>query len=195
MKEEFAVLYDRLPVGKAQMVRQGLYYRISCRYRLSSGELCRLIAVWHGGWENIGIPVPEEDGFFLVKKIPAKKLPEMDVNFCLLPAGTYPDDMQKTEDPESNVSVAPEVPEAKDTGTITVTEEMMKAERRPISEDEPFCDLHRLENARSESTEGQTFAVLEARISQLQQEPDGAMIRAVDIGIDGNFEDVVSEPV
>ena len=69
MRHEFVVLYEQRPVGKAEVVKDGLYYRVTCRYRLPSAEVCRVIIKWTAGWKNIGIPVPEGDGFILSKKI------------------------------------------------------------------------------------------------------------------------------
>jgi len=188
MKEEFSVLYDRTPVGKAEVIRQGLYYRISSRYRLSSGEVCRLIVKWPGGWENIGIPVPEGDGFSLVKKVPVKKIPEADVSFQLIPAGTDPVEPEQRKDTAED---------SKEEVILSVsTDEMTKdTERRPISEDQPFDDLDRLENARLDTADGQAYAVFDEEISQLQPETDGTVVGPEDIGIDRGGEDPFSEPV
>ena len=192
MKEEFSVLYDRTPVGKAEVIRQGLYHRISCRYRLSSGEVCRLIVKWPGGWENIGIPVPEGEGFLLVKMVPVKKIPEADVSFHLIPAQKDPaeaDHRKDTGASETQVMHA-EVPQQE-----PVDEETKGPERRPIREDMPFSELDRLENARLDAEDGQAYAVFEDGISELQPEPDGTVVRAEDIGVDGSGEDAVPESV
>ena len=79
----YEVHYDGTATGKVQMIRQGLYYRIICRCCLPDHLVCRLYAVWENGRENLGVVVPEGDGFVLDRKIPAKKLSENGLHFIL----------------------------------------------------------------------------------------------------------------
>ena len=195
MKEEFTVLHDRVPVGKAEVIRQGLYYRISCRYRLPSGEVNRLIAKWPGGWENIGIPVPEGDGFYLFKKLPVKKLPGTDVSFHLIALGPYPVDNEQGTGPDTDAVVVKAAVAEEITDVAPDLNEKNNPERHPIREDQPFDDLDRLENSRSETVEGQTYAIFEDKISDVQTEANRTMVGTEDIGIDRCGEDVVSESV
>lgn len=195
MKEEFAVLHGDIPVGKAEVVRQGLYYRISCRYMLRSGELCRLIMKWPGGWENIGIPVPDGDGFTLVKKVPVKRIFGSDLSLHLLPVGIKGVEIENEMDrPTAIAQVTKEIDENV-SSPVHVAEEAVDTERRSISEDQPFEDLGRLERARLDTIDGQAYAVFEEPRSEIQQETNGTVVGAEDIGIDGRSEDTLLETV
>lgn len=89
MEGEYDVCLDREAVGKVQVSRKGLYYRIICRCRLSGDSICRL-AVKNGEiQESLGIPVPVGDCFLLEKMIPVKKIGEGKLEFFLIsPKGT-----------------------------------------------------------------------------------------------------------
>ena len=195
MRYEFAVLYEQRTVGKAEIVKQGLYYRITCRYRLPSGEVCRLIFKWPGGWENVGIPVPEGDGFNLTKKIPVKKIPILDMTVHLMPAEVRPDDLERNEntaDPEVPEIDLPEQGSAdNDPAVIGSTGPIVL----PVFDDLPFDALDQIEKARSVTIDEQSFLAFGKDDSDLQQETDGTVIGAEDIGIDGSLDDVLSEPV
>ena len=75
-------------IGQAQVTRQGLYYHFVCRCRLSGEVICRLAAVCGDKTENLGIPVPENGGFVLRKKIPVSHLGEGDLRIRVLPKHT-----------------------------------------------------------------------------------------------------------
>lgn len=93
MEGYYPVSYQGKPVGKVQVLRKGLYYSFHCRCRMESDIVCRLIAKWANGWENLGIPVPEGDGLELNRRLPAKRLGEEKPEFLLLP---HEQDIQKT---------------------------------------------------------------------------------------------------
>ena len=194
MRHEFAVLYEQRPVGKAEVVKDGLYYRVTCRYRLPSAEVCRVIIKWTAGWENIGIPVPEGDGFILSKKIPIKKLPVPDMTIHLIPVGIHPDAIERTDDTaDAEVTEDPGVaPENSNDETTAV--ETIEPKILPVFEDQSFDELDLVEEARSVTVDGQIYIALE-ECSDLKLEPHGAVVGAEDIGIDGGFEDGLSEPV
>lgn len=192
MQIEFAVLYDGVPVGKAEIIQEGLYYRISCRYKLRTGALCRLIARWHGNWENIGIPVPEADGFVLVKKIPVKKLPLQDVSIHLIPAEEDPQRTVTPQETPADMMRTENETEAIPEERPIVTD---KSYREPVSEETPFESLHRLEDAKLETEGNNMFVVFDTDASQIEAQTHGTVIGAEDIGVDGGLEDRISEPV
>ena len=70
-------------VGKVQLIRQGLYYRVICRCCLSEDMVRRLYAVQENSRENLGVLVPEEDGLVLDKKIPVKRISDKTTRFLL----------------------------------------------------------------------------------------------------------------
>ena len=72
-------------VGNVQVEKQGLYYRISCRCRLTGNEIHRLTVTCGGRTENLGICVPMEGGFGVEKKLPCKNLGQGTPEFTLVP--------------------------------------------------------------------------------------------------------------
>ena len=84
MDKTYEVDFANRAVGKVQVSRKGLYYRISCRCRIGSDILCRLYAVCGEKRENLGIVVPVDGGFGLETSIPVKKLGEGDLSFHLV---------------------------------------------------------------------------------------------------------------
>ena len=73
-------LWDKV-VGRAEVKREGLYYRFFCRCHMREDTLCR-VAV---GREDLGILVPVDDGFGLETKIPAKRFADTVPEFRLIP--------------------------------------------------------------------------------------------------------------
>lgn len=82
---DYAVIFGEKSIGKAHVTRQGLYYRILCRCRLTGDVLCRLEARCADRCVNLGILVPEGDGFGLETRIPVSRLGEGEMKFCVLP--------------------------------------------------------------------------------------------------------------
>lgn len=74
MEGVFEVRQGSRVAGKIQVIPQGLYVRIICRCRIEGQQVYRLFAVSGNHRENLGVPVPEGDGFLLDKRIPAKRL-------------------------------------------------------------------------------------------------------------------------
>ena len=195
MRYEFAVLYEQSAVGKAEVIREGLYYRITCRYRLPSSEVCRLVIKWPGGWENIGIPVPEGDGFILTKKIPVKKIQILGMTVHLIPAWISPDDLYQIENIEDDEGSERDLSEQEIINNEPDAIENVEPVRLPVFEDRPFDELYLIEKTRGITAEGQSFLIFDEDDSDLQQETNGAMVGAEDIGIDGSLNDVLSESV
>ena len=84
----YQVYDENVVVGKVQIIRQGLYYQIICRCSPGDDMVRRLYADQDGTRENLGVLVPEGDGFLLDRKIPVKKLSGERVRFVLSTAGT-----------------------------------------------------------------------------------------------------------
>ena len=87
-------------MGKVQLIRQGLYYRVICRCRCSDDQVRRLYAVWNDSRENLGVLVPEEDGFLLDRRIPAKHLGSDGLKFILSSGGHCREGMLVPVSPE-----------------------------------------------------------------------------------------------
>lgn len=70
----YEVFFGNRVAGKVQVMRQGLYYHLLCRCRIPSDQVYRLYGIGGSIRENLGVLVPEGDGFVLDKKIPVKHL-------------------------------------------------------------------------------------------------------------------------
>ena len=79
----YKVYLGSIPVGKVQLIRQGLYYRIQCRCRIEGNLVYKLYAVIGNKRENLGVVIPDGDGFSLEKRIPVKRLGEEGADFIL----------------------------------------------------------------------------------------------------------------
>lgn len=60
-------------IGKAQVTREGLYYRFRCVCSLTGEVVYRLIVTCAEKTENLGILLPDGDVFRLEKRIPASR--------------------------------------------------------------------------------------------------------------------------
>lgn len=72
-------------VGKLQLERQGLYYRVTCRCNLSGEVMYRLEASGEKGRTNLGILIPCESGFGLETRFPVSRIGERKLDFTLQP--------------------------------------------------------------------------------------------------------------
>lgn len=79
------------PVGKAQVSREGLYYRIRCRCDLSGETVCRILVRCGSREENLGILVPQDGAFALETRIPVKKIGEGMLAFSVVPRHRAPE--------------------------------------------------------------------------------------------------------
>ena len=74
MEGSFEVRQGGRVAGKVQVIAQGLYVRIICRCQIEGSQVYRLFAISGSHQENLGVLVPDGDGFLLDKRIPAKRL-------------------------------------------------------------------------------------------------------------------------
>ena len=72
LAESFDVTHSGQVVGRVEVRREGLYWRISCRCRRNDDEIHRLYA----GGEKIGVLIPEGEELVLETKVAAKRLKE-----------------------------------------------------------------------------------------------------------------------
>lgn len=72
-------------MGKVQVERQGLYYRIHCRCQMTGEIMCCLQAQCGDRQENLGVVVPMDGGFGLDTRLPVKRLGEGELSFTLTP--------------------------------------------------------------------------------------------------------------
>ena len=81
--------YEILQGGQVQgtvtVEKRGLYYRFSCRCRLSGEVMHRLVAVTETGRTDLGVCVPMDGVFGVEKRIPCKQLGSGTPEFQLIP--------------------------------------------------------------------------------------------------------------
>lgn len=72
-------------VGKAEVIREGLYYRFRCNCDLPGGEIYRLVISCGEKTENLGIPIPNGDSFWLSTRLPVSHFAGQEPTFWALP--------------------------------------------------------------------------------------------------------------
>lgn len=77
-------------IGRARVEREGLYYRFSCRVKLSGEVVCRLSAHCGDKTVSLGIPVPKDGAYELSTRIPVKRLGEGAMVITAEPKHTAP---------------------------------------------------------------------------------------------------------
>lgn len=85
MEGTYPVLLGGETMGQAQVARQGLYYCIFCRCRLSGDVMYRVILHSGDHQEDLGILVPQNGAFCLQRRIPAKLLTGSKLSFLAVP--------------------------------------------------------------------------------------------------------------
>lgn len=85
MVGNYGVFFGNQQAGKVQVQRQGLYYRFICRCRISGEVMCRLYVSCGGEPVNLGVVVPEGEGFGLETRLPVKRFGEGEPSFSLIP--------------------------------------------------------------------------------------------------------------
>lgn len=71
----YEVKLEERTVGTVTVAKEGLYYRFSCRCRLSGEVMYRLWLLCGGKELDLGLCVPMGDGFGAEKKLPVKQCP------------------------------------------------------------------------------------------------------------------------
>lgn len=72
-------------IGKAEVRREGLYYRFQCFCDLTGEVLYRLTVTCGDKTENLGIPVPDGVEFVLQKRLPVCRFPSGIPEFRAVP--------------------------------------------------------------------------------------------------------------
>lgn len=85
MDGEYEIRMGKEVVGTATVEQQGLYYRFSCRCRISGSVICRVTVSCNGHHENLGVLIPMGDGFGLNTKVAVKKLGKGQFQFRAMP--------------------------------------------------------------------------------------------------------------
>ena len=72
-------------VGTATIEKQGLYYRICCRCKVSGEGIRRIVMTCGKSRHDLGICVPIDGAFGMDKRIPCKQIAAGEPEFLLLP--------------------------------------------------------------------------------------------------------------
>ncbi len=81
----YDILLGSEPVGKAEVSREGLYYRISGKCSLSGTVIYKLRVSCEENTIDLGIFVPEGEAFWVRTKVPAKRLGTGALQFRAVP--------------------------------------------------------------------------------------------------------------
>ena len=86
MTVDYPIYKGHTQLGKVQLLKEGLYYKLCCRCRSPGDQIYRLTAAVGGRHISLGILAPTGDGFGLDRRIPVKHLGEGTPEFFLAPA-------------------------------------------------------------------------------------------------------------
>lgn len=85
LKNRFEVYRENDCIGWANVMKEGLYYRICCNCRLNDSSIFRVVAICANYRQSLGILVPETSGFNLTARIPVKKIDVGTLHFQVEP--------------------------------------------------------------------------------------------------------------
>ncbi len=130
------IMLGNQSIGKGEIHREGMYYRIHCRCRLSGEVPCQVEARAGGKTFDLGLLVPENGAFCLTRRLPIKEIGTGELTLRAMPKST-----------------------------------VGRGKFVPISADEPFSYLSRLENAYLARKDGVVGAYIEdkSRVSPTGQ--------------------------
>ena len=81
----YDIYMDAQSVGQAEVIKEGLYYRFSCKCRLPDEGIYRITVTDGNNTKNLGICVPAGDLFCLTTRIPKKHFSGENLKFSLVP--------------------------------------------------------------------------------------------------------------
>lgn len=157
MAETYDIKHEGAPVGTARMEKQGLYYVFSCRCRLPKEGLYRIHAINGDAREDLGICIPMDGVFGMDKKVPQKRIGEGILTFELVPKDWQPQEIVPEPEPILQVEETVQPVQAEEIAPSAAVEESFI----PVSEDEPFDYLDKLEDARVEVRDDQVGIVIQ----------------------------------
>ena len=73
MEGKYDIFRGPYKIGKGEIHREGLYYRVRCWCDLTGEVIYRLTVTCGDSTENLGIPVPAGDSFYLEKRLPINR--------------------------------------------------------------------------------------------------------------------------
>ncbi len=86
MNQKFDIFRGGEKIGKAEVTREGLYYRFRCCCALSGEVIYRLHVTCGTKTENLGILIPSGDAFRLEKRLPVSRFADGEFTIRAVPA-------------------------------------------------------------------------------------------------------------
>ena len=102
MEGNYPMYFGSRTIGRADVKREGLYYRFYCRCRLTGDVIFRVLVRCSDKERDLGILIPADGGFSLNTRLPVKHFPEGKPEFSVIPHGG--------QMPESFIPIRPEEP-------------------------------------------------------------------------------------
>lgn len=81
----YDILMNTQVVGQAEVMKEGLYYRFSCKCTPPDDTAHKIIVSDGNNTKDLGICVPTGEWFCLVSRVPIKYLPGENLQFTLVP--------------------------------------------------------------------------------------------------------------
>jgi len=91
----YEIVFRNKTVGKAEVKKEGLYYKITCVCKPPNQKLHRIIVSDGITERDLGICVPDESGFSLTTRVPIKHIQGDNLSFSMKPHGENSADSQK----------------------------------------------------------------------------------------------------
>ena len=85
MEGNYPMYFGGRVIGRAEVKQEGLYYRFCCRCRLSGDVICRVRVRCGDKEADLGVLIPEPEGFALNTRLPAKRFAGGKPEFSVLP--------------------------------------------------------------------------------------------------------------
>ena len=159
MAQTYEIKYGDMSMGTARAERQGLYLSFSCRCRLPEDGMYRIHVISGANRVDLGICIPLDGAFGMDKKLPAKRLGEGELLFELV-AKDWTPLVETAPEPECTVAEQPAPEPAADTTDEPAPQFI------PVSEEEPFEYLDKLERAHMEIADSQPCIVIDPEIDK-----------------------------
>lgn len=80
----YNILMGARVIGQAEVIKEGLYYRFSCKCTPPDAGMYRIVVSDGCNKKDLGICVPTGERFCLVSRVPVKYLPGENLEFSLV---------------------------------------------------------------------------------------------------------------
>ena len=87
MEGYYPMYFGGRTIGRADVKQEGLYYRFYCRCRLTGDVICRVRVRCRDKEADLGVLIPDKDGFCLNTRLPVKRFEGGKPEFSVIPHG------------------------------------------------------------------------------------------------------------